>query len=574
MFCKEFVVTLPLILTLYDFYFLDALAEPWWKRCSRIVPFFAIALIVPLLLLRTPREAVDVANIADSHFIQEGDLQRVGSHIDITKANGAMGRKEYFLTELNVVCTYVRLLFLPVNQNFDYDYPISHIMDGKTLMSGAFLLCLLVLAAVMYKSYRIISFSILWFFIALSVESSFIPIGHVIAEYRLYLASVGFVFLATNLIYMRKADQKQLNIIAAVILVGFSMMTYQRNKVWRGEFTLWNDAVQKSPHKARPYNNRGVIFSEQGNFTQAISDYTKAIEIDPNFADAYINRGLVYYNQKNFPQGISDFTKAIETDTNYAEAYYGRGLVYEVQNNFAQAVADFTQAIEISPNYALAHYDRGRTYYLQNNFIQAISDFTKVIETNPHNATAYYFRGLAYEAQNNFARAIPDYTKAIEINPNYAEACYNRGLAYAQQGEFTQTISDLTKAIGINPNYAEAYYNRGTAYDRQKNFTRAISDYTEVIKRNLQRADAYNNRGYVYSEQGKFTQAITDLNKAIEINSKFAEAYNNRGFVYFKEKEYDKAWADVHKAETLGYRPDKEDLEFLDELKQASGKDK
>ena len=122
-------------------------------------------------------------------------------HIDITRAKGSIGRKQYFLTELNVVRTYVRLLFLPVNQNFDYDYPLSHEMDTKTLLSGVFLLCLLVLAVLTYRSYRIVSFGILWFFIALSVESSLIPIGHVIAEYRLYLASVGFVFLVTVLIY-------------------------------------------------------------------------------------------------------------------------------------------------------------------------------------------------------------------------------------------------------------------------------------------------------------------------------------------------------------------------------------
>jgi hypothetical protein len=50
MFCKEFVVTLPLMLVLYEFYFLNELAGPWWKRFSHILPFFLIVLIVPMLL--------------------------------------------------------------------------------------------------------------------------------------------------------------------------------------------------------------------------------------------------------------------------------------------------------------------------------------------------------------------------------------------------------------------------------------------------------------------------------------------------------------------------------------------
>ena len=185
MFCKEFVVTLPLMMLLLEFYFLGHRTEVWWKRCKRLLPFFIIILIVPILLLKTPREAIVVANIADSDSM---------NHIDISKARYSVDRKDYSLTEIKVLCTYVRLLFLPVDQNVDYDYPLSHSLDKKTALSGVFLICLLALAVVTYWSNRIISFGILWFFIALSIESSVIPIGYVITEYRLYLASVGFGF--------------------------------------------------------------------------------------------------------------------------------------------------------------------------------------------------------------------------------------------------------------------------------------------------------------------------------------------------------------------------------------------
>jgi len=322
MFCKEFTVTLPLMLCLYDFYFLNCHSEPQGRRISNwmrsfaslrmTIPFFAIALIVPVLLLRTPREAIGPANIADPSSNH--------GHIDITRAKGSISREGYFLTELNVVRTYVRLMFLPINQNFDYDYPLSYKPDITTLLSGAFLLCLLVLAAVTRRTYRIISFSILWFFISLSVESSFVPIANVIEEYRLYLASVGFVFLAVDLLYIRKADVRKLNMIAAAVLIGFSVLTYQRNKIWKDEFSLWDDTIKKSPHKARAYNNRGLEYYGQGRLTEAISDFSKAIEINPNSAAAYNNRGVLYEIKGNKTQAISDFNKAIELNPGYAGA--------------------------------------------------------------------------------------------------------------------------------------------------------------------------------------------------------------------------------------------------------------
>lgn len=432
MLCKEFVVTLPLMLLVYDFYFLDAGDGAWWQRCRRLLPFFIIALIVPLLLLRTPREAIGTADIADSHFVQASHMPVVRNNIDLTRAHGGIGRKQYFLTEVNVMCTYVRLLFLPINQNFDYDYPIAYQVDKKTALCGAFLFCLLALAGVTYSSYRIVSFGILWFFIALSVESSFIPIGHVIAEYRLYLASVGFVFLVMALIYMRQADVKKCHMIAALILMGFSIVTYQRNKVWENEITLWTDAIEKSPHKASAYNNRGFVYFEGGNLAQAIADSTKAIAIDPHYAGAYNSRGFMYDQQGHLTMALADYNKAIDIDPNYAEAYNNRGNTYFRLNNFSQALADYTKAIEINPNLAQAYNNRGLIYKKQNNFTQAIADYTKAIEINPDYADAYNNRGNAYWQQNNLPQAMVDYTKAIEINPGHVQAHINLKNAYSQ----------------------------------------------------------------------------------------------------------------------------------------------
>lgn len=362
MFCKEFVVTLPLMIALYDLYFLEPFNETAGKRGVRLVPFFIIVLIVPLLLLRTPVQVVGVANIAYSEPVQGNSTQKVRHHIDITRARRGIGRRQYFLTELNVMCTYVRLMFLPVHQDLDYDYPLTDHMDRQTLLSASFLLCLLAVAWATYRSCRIISFCILWFFIALSVESSFIPIGHVIAEYRLYLASVGFAFLVMTLIYARQADKKKLDMMAVIIIFSFSVLTYQRNKVWISELTLWNDAVQKSPLKARPYNNRGSIYDKQGDLTRAMSDYNKAIELNPDYANAYFNRGLIFAREGDFSRAMSDYNKAIQIQSDYAKAYYNRGLIYIKERKFTQALADFKTVIAINPDDAEPYNERAFVY--------------------------------------------------------------------------------------------------------------------------------------------------------------------------------------------------------------------
>ncbi len=103
---------------------------------------------------------------------------------------------QYLLTQFNVIWTYVRLLFLPINQNLDYDYPIARsIFEFPTILSFTGHLLVIALAIWIYKRNRLVTFLILWWYITLSPSSSFIPIIDVIFEHRVYLPSIGFFFL-------------------------------------------------------------------------------------------------------------------------------------------------------------------------------------------------------------------------------------------------------------------------------------------------------------------------------------------------------------------------------------------
>ena len=113
---------------------------------------------------------------------------------------------------------YITLLLVPINQNLDYDFPISKglfeiplVKEGTILnypIPPAFVSLVILLAIIGFAVYlftrhaehitrrsRSIAFFILWFFIILSPTSSFVPIIDVIFEHRLYLASAGFFFL-------------------------------------------------------------------------------------------------------------------------------------------------------------------------------------------------------------------------------------------------------------------------------------------------------------------------------------------------------------------------------------------
>jgi len=500
-FTKEMTITLPLMILLYEFYFFRTQKNFHWKF---LIPFLLSLLIMPLTLLFLP------------HAVRNQEMEGVLTGMS------TISPLHYFLTQIKVIVTYIRLSFLPFNQNLDYDYPISKsFFEWPVFCSFLFLSLILYFATRLFSKYRLVSFSIFWFFLTLIPESSVIPLKDVIFEHRLYLPLVGFCICVVSTLYYLLEKRKILPtvVIGLMLIVGCnSYLTYQRNFVWKDEFTLWDDTAKKSPHKARALNNLGVANIKRSEFTQAIYNFTKAIKIDPSYAEAFYNLGTGYYHQSNFTQAEVYFNKTLKLDPSYAKAYNNRGLIHYEQGEITAAIKDFTKAIELLPSYTKAYNNRGIALLKEGSASQALSDFNKAIETDPDDAEGYYNRGTGYYYQKKFALAIPDFNKAIEINPDYAEAYFNRANAFNNQGEFTQAILDYNNAITLNPGNAVGYNNRGNAYNAQGNFSKALIDY----------------------------------NKAIELNPNYAKAYYNRAVNNYYLKDYDHAWVDVKKASELG----------------------
>jgi len=137
------------------------------------------------------------------------------------------------------------------------------------------------------------------------------------------------------------------------------------------------EKLPPTKESAEIYLNRGVDYSQKGEYKRAVSDYNKAIEIDPGFVVAYLNRGFTHSKMGEYEKAISDYTKAIELNPRYAIAYRNRGFVYRKIGENDKAIADYTNAIEIEPKDAVAYYYRGNIYYSMGEYDKAWEDIRK-----------------------------------------------------------------------------------------------------------------------------------------------------------------------------------------------------
>jgi tetratricopeptide (TPR) repeat protein len=330
----------------------------------------------------------------------------------------------YLLTQFSVIVKYIQLLIFPVNQNFDYDYPLSTgFFEIKTLICFLLLSSLIVLAIYLFKKNRIISFGILWFFLTLVVESSIVPISDVIIEHRTYLPSFGiFLLLSYSINYFLWDKNKNIAISLIVLIIGInSYLTYQRNIIWTDEISLYSDAMKKSPNKARPYCVLGSIYYIDNKLDEAMIHLNKAAELQPQNYNAYYIRGNVYGAKKMNKEALADYDKSIERNPNFFRVYNNRGNIYKDEKRFDEAYSDYDKALKLNPEYSDAYNNKGTVLIERHQLPEAITNFHKAIELKPDFAIAYVNLAVAELNSGNKDQACIDFNKSLNLGFDQAK---------------------------------------------------------------------------------------------------------------------------------------------------------
>ncbi|MBO09097.1 MAG: hypothetical protein CL478_12705 [Acidobacteria bacterium] len=101
------------------------------------------------------------------------------------------------------------------------------------------------------------------------------------------------------------------------------------------------------------YLDNGTALMRNGNFVQAIEEFTNAIELFPNYGYGYQIRGHTYFQMGQYQQALGDYAIAIQLDPSDKSIYRDRGLTHFRLEQYHLAIQDFDQAIQLDPEYAV-----------------------------------------------------------------------------------------------------------------------------------------------------------------------------------------------------------------------------
>ena len=363
---KSAAVVLPVVLLLIDFF---QNRKPDLKSIILKLPYFLLALVFGIIALKS----------------QDAQTQQ------LTPVYTALNS---FFVGMYALGFYIFKFFLPFQLSAFYPHPVM----GSSTLPHIYYLSPLLIAGFIYLTHRVVKdkkliiFGFLFLIVTIGLVLQFFPVGGaIVAERYTYVPYIGLAFMLAvflEKVYMKQKDrQAMLTLVFVLVVFAFSVLSFNRNKVWANGLTLFDDVIEKQPEAFYAYHSRGIVYYYQGNYNASLMDYNKAIALNNNY-------GLTFYN---------------------------KGLTEMMLKQNAEAYKSFSSTIKLIPNNDQAYNDRAIANYNLNNFDEAINDYSKSISLNPQNTKAYYNRGAAYFRTNDMVKACADWQKASEMGLKQAD---------------------------------------------------------------------------------------------------------------------------------------------------------
>ncbi|HZX47880.1 MAG TPA: tetratricopeptide repeat protein [Nitrospirota bacterium] len=477
---KEIVITLPVVLWLYDLYFVHSGSARHslfrtvinWRNYYSYIPF-VLVVVLPVLILRIIYWGNVLPSFKRSPLIQ-------------------------IYTSFPVLVKHMRLFVFPAGLNIDHYSEIYNTFFTWPVAGSALILILYAgLAVFAYRSrsieWRVVSFFMIWFFIVL-IPTTLVTLNVIFQENRGYLAAIVFAVFAgvllSKLFALHGGDARTdlkvcpygkvegsgggnegsrdrpsglsfrqpplYALVLTIIIVSlYGAGTVYRNSVWRNGITLWSDAIAKSPESPRAHTNLGTAYAGMGKNGKAAEHFLKALR----FSD---------------PGDRADL----------ANIHYNLGAVYQQMGRDDMALEEYQQLIGLQPQDFRPHYNIGVIYQQKGELTDAAEAYRAALARNPSDFRSYHNLGLIFQGRGELSVAEGLYLKALSLNPDYSRSRFNLAVIYEESGRTELARREYITIIKRSPDYLAAYRNLGLIYEREGESGKAIRYYRYIAERN------------------------------------------------------------------------------------------
>ena len=359
------------------------------------------------------------------------------------------------MSEMRILVFYVSLIFVPLLYKFslfhdDFAVSTSLLLPATTLYSLFLLISITVVAIIYRKKYPYLLFGWLWFLVAHSLESSFIPL-ELAHEHRNYIALVGPLFACTGLIdgAIRNLSRAAYSLIFALLMGSLATITYLRSTDWSSYQNLIITESIYHPDSPRAQAALGSLLVSKHLLSQGLEAMTRAHELQPGEPGFLLNMLMIKHMMgKKDPNGwrnsiLDSFRKKPISPLSMQVLDYA----YDCSNSACRSMSDFIETV-------------------------AQSCWNNALNTQMNRSRCMYYDGLLANRYGHHQYAIQRFRDSAKLDKDFLRPIMQIALVQLENSNYTGARATIEKLIQKNEqtrfkknrgiNNLIALYNRTT----------------------------------------------------------------------------------------------------------------
>jgi tetratricopeptide (TPR) repeat protein len=215
-----------------------------------------------------------------------------------------------------------------------------------------------------------------------------------VADHFQYISNISIIAAgcaAGTLVWRRISPALQPLLVgaAALLVASLTLYSWDRVKIYEGEYTLWDD-VLKTARKLgidaswQAHNHMGAVLFMQRKIPEATGHFYEAVRLKPENPESHNNLGLGYCSQGWMEAGIEEYRRAILIRPWEPSMHTNLGNALGQMKRYAEAAAEYQESIRLSPRDPAAHCNLGYVYCQTGKLDEAIREFQTALSIDPN----------------------------------------------------------------------------------------------------------------------------------------------------------------------------------------------
>ena len=253
-----------------------------------------------------------------------------------------------FLVSFYAFLYNIKLLMFTVNYAASYTIDLPQPLLGPQTLA-VLLVTLLLFALSLWSLRRSKSFFFAFFFFVVTVLPflNLVPSSTILADRYVFLASFSSCFLlgiGFDRFYSLRSSRRSEGFFPLLsvslllfLLAGYALMTLRQNRIWENSYTLWADAVEKSPESNTANALMGVVYLDLAMDQEAIKYLEKAVQVLPYDYQSRNNLGIVYGRSGEPERGEQEFFRALSLRPDDESILINLSILYQNHQQYPKA---------------------------------------------------------------------------------------------------------------------------------------------------------------------------------------------------------------------------------------------